>query len=89
MIVWILFCILEQDSLPIWSCCDKSVDAFNNNGISEEYTDTDCYSFGISNDNNVIFLSAASKNNRYSSRPYNNVIFLSTASKNNRYSSRW
>jgi len=26
-------------SLPIWSCCDKSVDSFNNNGISEEYTD--------------------------------------------------
>ena len=80
MIVWILFCILEQEwlmmtiffslSLPIWSCCDKSVDAFNNNGISEEYTDTNCYSFGISNDNNVIFLSTASKNNRYSSRWY-------------------
>jgi len=26
-------------SLLIWSCCDKSVDSFNNNGISEEYTD--------------------------------------------------
>ena len=57
MIVWILFFILEQEwlmmtiffslSLPIWSCCDKSVDAFNNNGISEEYTDTNCYTVYI------------------------------------------
>ena len=49
-------------SLPVVFDGDKSVDAFNNNGIRDKYQNNNCYlSSGVSNDNNIIFLLTASK----------------------------
>ena len=49
-------------SLPVVFDGDKSVDAFNNNGIRDKYQNNNCYlSSSVSNDNNIIFLLTASK----------------------------